>query len=240
MRRFHADIDTPKNTATLGSEETRHLRDVLRLRTGETVAVFDGRGNEFSARIGSILKNATQLDILAEIEPSAAESNLDLTLAVALLKSDKFDLVVQKAVELGVSRIVPLLTVRADVKPKDPTKRADRWRKIALEASKQCGRARLTTIDEPVEFADFCASDRAGATAVLFSERSGAGFGQIDLKPTKLIAISGPEGGWDDSEIELARASGILIVTLGGRILRAETAAIAIASILQHNFGDLN
>jgi 16S rRNA (uracil1498-N3)-methyltransferase len=176
--------------------------------------------------------------VLESVLPSSPESRLDLTLASAVLKGDKFDLVVQKAVELGVSRIVPLLTVRCDVKLKDPEKRIDRWRKIALEASKQSGRAKWMKVEEPKRFDQFI---KAGTNAetIMFSERGGSPF-PAELSGNTMTAIVGPEGGWDDSELAVADREGVRIVTMGGRILRAETAAISIAAILQFQLGDLN
>src|SRR5215211_2660547 len=109
MRRFYAPKENFSNKEiTLKLEETRHLRDVLRLRAGEKIQVFDGAGREFSCVIGNIFKKETLLEIIEEIAPAAPESDLDLTLAVALLKGEKFELVVQKSVELGVSKLVPL------------------------------------------------------------------------------------------------------------------------------------
>jgi 16S rRNA (uracil1498-N3)-methyltransferase len=122
------------------------------------------------------------------------------------------------------------------VKLKDSSKKLERWRKIVIEASKQCGRASLMRVGEPLEFSEFIES--ATGTRVLFAERGGDSFS--DFEPArKITAAVGSEGGWEDSEIERAREKGFQIVTLGGRILRAETAAIAIAAILQHRFGDL-
>ncbi|MBK8146870.1 MAG: 16S rRNA (uracil(1498)-N(3))-methyltransferase [Acidobacteria bacterium] len=240
MRRFYAGGGPQQNgSVTLGVDETRHIRDVLRLRIGEEIAVFDGLGREFAARIDEILKKETRLTVIREIDPAAPESNLDLTLAAALLKSEKFDLVVQKAVELGVTRLIPLATRRTDVKLKDAGKRVERWRKIALEASKQCGRACLMDVAEPQEFAEFCRSRNGESGVILFAERSGSLFSEINALP-KMTAVTGPEGGWDDAELELAKNVGFSLITLGGRILRAETAAVSIVSILQHRFGDLN
>ena len=237
MRRFYASIEQfQKETITLNLEETRHLRDVLRLKEAAQVQVFDGDGREFLCAVQAIGKKETVLRILEQISPTAPESDLDLTLAVALLKGEKFDLVVQKAVELGVTKLVPLNTKRADVKLKDTDKRLERWRKIALEAAKQSGRAKLMTIEKPLEFKDFI--ETANGTRILFAERGGARFS--DIKETKIItAAVGAEGGWEASEIESAREKEFQIVTLKGRILRAETAAISIATILQHRFGDL-
>lgn len=236
MRRFYAPIENfNERNVTLGFEETRHLRDVLRLREGAEIHVFDGKGREFLCAVEKISKKETGLKIIKEVTPTAPESNLDLTLAVALLKGEKFDLVVQKAVELGVMRFVPLNTIRADVKIKDGEKRLQRWRKIIIDATKQCGRAALMEIAAPVDFEKFIAA--AEGTKILFAEKGGAHFPDIK-SAEKITAIVGAEGGWEDAEIEAAREKDFHIVTFGGRILRAETAAISVAAILQNQFGD--
>jgi len=239
MHRFYAPPQRiAGNSIVFDRDETRHLRDVLRLKSGDKVNVFDGAGNEYECRIIEIKKAETLLLVDARVSPISPESPLPLTLAAAMLKADKFDLVVQKAVELGIKRLVPIRTVRCDIKSKDSARRHDRWLKIALESSKQTGRATLMTIDEPVEFSDLLANSQ-DRNLIMFSERDG---GKLCAIPDteQLTAIVGPEGGWDDTEIDLARKTGITIVTLGGRILRAETAAIAIAAVLQNRFGDLN
>lgn len=237
MRRFYVRKENiNEKSITLDADETRHLRDVLRLRAGGNANVFDGEGSEYSCVIESIGRKEAILTITERIEPVSTESPLDLTLAVALLKGEKFDLVIQKAVELGVNTLVPLQTARCDAKLRDGGKKLERWRKIALEASKQSGRAKLMKVEEPAAFDAFI---KDTGEAILFSERGGESF--TSIKPDKkLTAVIGPEGGWEDSEIEIARNKGMTIVTLGGRILRAETAAISIASILQHRFGDLS
>jgi 16S rRNA (uracil1498-N3)-methyltransferase len=241
MRRFFAaEVSDHDRGVTLDSEETRHLRDVLRLRIGDKVRVFDGTGREFECSILEVGKRSAVLQISSELEPSASESPLDLTLAAAITKGDKFGLVVQKAVELGVNRLIPLITKRGDVKARD-SNRAARWRKIALGSSKQCGRARLMMIGEPVDFSEFFRTiprQTAGTRVYFFSERGGGPF-QTAERIESCFAIVGPEGGWDDTEIDEARKAGAVVVTLGGRILRAETAAIAITAMLQHRFGDL-
>jgi 16S rRNA (uracil1498-N3)-methyltransferase len=241
MRRFYAPPgDFAGGKITLGQEETRHLRDVLRLRAGDEARVFDGAGREFSCAIETISKKETILRVAGEVTPAAPRSNLELTLAVALLKGEKFDLVVQKAVELGVSRLVPLITARCDVKLKnsqDFAKRRERLERIALEACKQSGRADLMTVEDLSAHEKFIAT--AEGTRVLFAERNGGRFSAL-APAARMTAAIGPEGGWEDSEIEAARAAGWEIVTLGGRILRAETAAIAVAALLEHRFGDFN
>lgn len=238
MRRFYAPIEQFQiETVSLSHEETRHLRDVLRLKETEKVQVFDGAGREVLCEIEKVGKKETVLRILSEIAPSAPESSLNLTLAIGLLKGEKFDLVVQKSVELGVSKLVPLSTKRADMKLKDVEKRLERWCKIALEAAKQSGRAKLMQIENPSEFEAFV--EKTKGTAILFSERGGGNFSEINADAAEITAVTGAEGGWEESEIELARRNNLQIITLGGRILRAETAAISIGAILQHRFGDL-
>jgi 16S rRNA (uracil1498-N3)-methyltransferase len=239
MRRFFAPAENITKTAvTLDEAETRHLRDVLRQRVGDEAYVMDGEGREYRCVVSAIGKRAASLEIIEAAAPSAPESPLDLTLAAAVLKADKFDLVVQKAVELGVTTLVPLETIRCDVKVKDAAKKTERWRRIALEAAKQSGRSRLMEIVEPVAFGKFVAAERDCET-ILFSERDGISFSEV-AGGKKLTAIVGPAGGWDDAELELAAQHGVKTVTLGGRTLRAETAAIVVAAILQHRFGDLN
>ena len=239
MHRFYtAKIDPILGTAQLDEAETRHLRDVLRIREGETVNLFDGGGHEFRARVETISKRTTLLAVAEEVRPAAPESPLDLTLAVALTKGEKFELVVQKAVELGVNRIIPIVTHRCDIKPAGNSKRTLRWRKIALDASKQSGRARLIEIEDAKAISSLMAAEFPG-TKFLFSERDGDRFEKISTG-NNVLAVVGPEGGWEDRELGSAADAGFQIITLGGRILRAETAAISIAAVIQHRFGDLN
>jgi 16S rRNA (uracil1498-N3)-methyltransferase len=239
MRRFFA---SPANFAngivTLSDEETRHLRDVLRLRVGDDAAVFDGAGKEFRCEVKSIGKRSSELSVINAIDPASPESPLSITLAAAILKHDRFDLVVQKAVELGITRLTPLEVVRSDVRAQDAVKRIDRWRRIAMEATKQCGRARLMDIDQPCKFTDVVAAADPRST-IMFSERDGGSLPE-SIGSDMLTAVIGPVGGWDDSELHMAKSKRLPIVTLGGRILRAETAAISIATVLQHRFGDFN
>ena len=235
----------------LSEEESRHLRDVLRLRAGEEAYVFDGEGREFRCVVAEAggRGGAARLEVRTPVEPPSPESPLELTLAVALLKGEKFDLVVQKATELGVSSIIPVSTKRSEVRPRDEreesgrSKRVERWRRLALEAAKQSGRARLPRVAEPRGF-ESVVEDEEGPERlrVLFAERGGTGLdapAAATSRPTHVTALVGPEGGWDDEELELARARGWTIVTLGGRTLRAETAALAVCALLQHLFGDL-
>jgi 16S rRNA (uracil1498-N3)-methyltransferase len=261
-RRFYAPPDAfaPDGASvTLGREETLHLRNVLRLRAGDEAFVFDGVGREYACIVGDVATagrmrvETSTLEVRAQVEPERAESPLDLTLALALLKGEKFDLVVQKATELGVWRIVPVETKRADVRlreragGREATDRVARWRRLALEAAKQSGRARLPEVCAPVPFQTLLEEETAAgageARRLFFTERGGRGLvetvGAWTARPAKLTALVGAEGGWDDEEIARASAAGWLAVTFGGRVLRAETAAIVVTGLLQHLCGDL-
>ncbi|HBB95210.1 MAG TPA: 16S rRNA (uracil(1498)-N(3))-methyltransferase [Blastocatellia bacterium] len=248
-RRFYAPpqaFASDAKSVTLSAEETRHLRDVLRLKSGDEVYVFDGAGREMRGQVQSITRDSTEVSVGDEVEPARPESPLNLTLAVALLKGEKFDLVVQKMTELGVVRVIPVINARADVKIRsddDAERKLIRWRRIILEASKQCGRARLMDIENPTAVHDFVERPGGNELRLMFSERGGtslAAAGETNQRSDSVTALVGSEGGWTNEEIDQVRNAGWKIVTLGGRILRAETAAIAISALLQHRFGDLN
>lgn len=249
-RRFFAPPEafTPETqTIVLAAEEARHLRDVLRLERGAEAYVFDGLGREYRCEVEECGRASVKLKALEQVEPTRPESPLDLELAVALLKGEKFELVVQKATELGVARIVPVLTKQADVRLRDEAdgaRRLVRWQRIALEAAKQSGRALVPTIAAPRPFASLVETPGGHeGWRVMFTEREGQSLSEaIRTAPARMAAaraLVGPEGGWADEEIEHARQAGWSLVTLGGRTLRAETAAITVTALLQHLFGDI-
>src|SRR5690349_7903302 len=158
-RRFFAPpsaFNFGKRSVTLTSDEARHLREVLRLKPGDEVQVFDGEGREFRAVVSQARRESAELELGDEIESPKPESPLKLTLAVALLKGEKFDLVVQKGTELGVNKFIPLITRYADIRLRDESdaaKRVTRWQRIALEAAKQCGRSVVPEVATPAQFA---------------------------------------------------------------------------------------
>lgn len=226
----------------LDPEESHHLARVLRLTAGARVFVFDGEGAEYECEAVRVSKQAVELAVLARLTDEV-ESPLRLTLGQALIKGDKFDWVVQKATELGVTRIVPLITEHSDARKIEERAehRLQRWRRIALEAVKQCGRRRLVEIVEPVNALKFFeASDEQ--VRWIFSERGGQSSRAMarecapSLSATLTIA---PEGGWSEAELESAASYGFIPIHLGRRILRTETAAIAAVALAQHLFGDL-
>ncbi|MCO6511210.1 MAG: 16S rRNA (uracil(1498)-N(3))-methyltransferase [Aridibacter famidurans] len=196
MRRFHSPaIDPETGFVTLDREQAAHARSVLRLREGDTVGVFDGNGNEFLCEIGSIGKREAVLKIVRQIDPPALESPLELTLAAAILKNEKFDLVIQKSVELGVSGLIPLLTKRTEAQARGAEKRIERWKRIAVESSKQCGRAKVMEIGAPLELSEV--AGRSADLKIVFAEVGGAGFPDVP-KPESVISVVGPEGGWEE------------------------------------------
>lgn len=249
FRRFYAPkiaFGSDGQTVTLGADEARHAHNVLRLTIGDEVFVFDGEGHEYRSEVLELTSRSATLKVIEQTHSASPESPLSLTLAVALLKGEKFDLVVQKATELGVTRLTPLITARADVRirePGDARKKADRWTRIAFESAKQCGRAQLMLVDPPTNLDEFFRSVTDVQLKLTYTARDGdahADLAGIDVKDSRIAAMIGPEGGWTDDELKQASAHGCKIVTLGGRVLRAETAAIAVATLLQHRFGDLN
>ncbi len=248
-RRFYAPpsaFNSTVDSVSLASEEARHLREVLRLRVGDEVYVFNGAGKEFRCSVEETRRDSAELKVIAQIDSARPESALHLTLAVALLKGEKFDLVVQKATELGVSEVVPVVTKLADIRLRDESdaaKRVARWQRIAVEAAKQSGRAVVPAVAAPVSFANLVREDAApGLSRLMFSEREGKSLKEASEsleKATRITALVGSEGGWTDEELNAAQQAGWTIITLGGRTLRAETAAIAVAVLLQHIAGDL-
>ena len=244
-RRFYATPDTiDGSTINLSHDETHHLTRVLRLRPGSEVFVFDGCGKEYRCSFLTVKENRARLEI-SEALSDEVESSVHVTLAHGLAKGEKFDFIVQKATELGVSNIAPLVTDHADVRLSDEKseKRLDRWRRISLEALKQCGRRRLVEIEPPVALKDFLNVDRTRNTALVFSERGGVSIADAlsrAVDKTTVTALVGPEGGWSDEELTLLDERQAIAVTLGPRILRTETAAIVALTLIQHVLGDLS
>ncbi len=227
----------------LDGDEAHHLSRVLRLNAGDHVYVFDGEDREWECEITTVGKREAGVTILRQLT-DAVESPLNLTLAQALIKGDKFDWVVQKATELGVTRIVPLLTDHSDIKlgkaraEERAEGRLQRWRRISMEALKQSGRRRLVEIVEPIRFTDFCESNATGNN-LLFSEQGGRKLHEIASQHAQVSVCIGSEGGWSERELQIAEAQNFIAVHLGTRILRTETAAIAAVTLAQFLFGDL-
>ena len=214
--------------------ELRHLR-TLRLGPGERLAVFDEQGDEHDVRLERVGGHAAEALIVATRRP-ARESALDLTLAPALLKGTKMDLVVEKATELGVRRIVPLLSRWAIAQGA----RVDRWRRIALAAAKQSGRTAVPLVEEPVALGAFVGRPAAGLRLLAWEGEHEVPLAALPPRADAVVVAVGPEGGFAETEVAAARAAGFTTVSLAPRVLRAETAAIVAAALCLHRWGDLS
>jgi len=216
-----------------------HVARVLRLREGDALTLFDGRGGEYDARITGFRKDAVQVEV-REHRAVERESALDLTLAQGISRGERMDWVVQKATELGVRRIVPVLTERSVVRldERQSERKLQHWRGIAIAACEQCGRNQVPEVTAPANF--FAAIRASDVQMMRLLLSPSASLRARDLpRPTAITLLIGPEGGLADNEEEAAIRAGFKPVQLGPRILRTETAAIAALAALQHDFGDL-
>jgi 16S rRNA (uracil1498-N3)-methyltransferase len=226
----------PGKTVKITGENARYLSAVLRCRRGEKLTVFDGRGNRFSAIILKAGRHEVDIEIIEKI-PSATEPLLNITLIQGMLKHEKMDLVIQKTTELGIRNIIPAVTERTQLRD---TRKIGRWRKIALEASRQSGRSSPPLVHDATDFSDVFGGSIPGG--LIFWEEGGMGLREAleSIKQGTSITLAvGPEGGFTEKEVRLAEENGLVITSLGKRILRAETAAIAAVGIVQFSLGDM-
>lgn len=224
--RFFIDAGLVSGTAVALSRDEQHHAHVVRVRDGEEVEVFNGRGISFVA------KYSAEGLLLTEPAPDR-EARTALHLGMAIINLDKFDIVLQKATELGVRSIIPLLTERVEIRAERYRGKAERWRKIIFEAVKQSGRSVIPTIEEPAPFGDVIR--REGLKIVFDADAEPAAW-QPGEPATLFI---GPEGGWSGNELSLARENGCAFARLGVRRLRAETAAIVATALVTARSGDI-
>lgn len=232
-RFFAPALDPGRTEVVLPAEESRHLTAVMRLTPGAEVEVFDGAGVEFAAIVASVGRTGVTLR-LGERLPSRAAPAVQVVLAQAVLKSQQMDDVVRDATMMGVIEIAPLLTDHVAVPPRAVAGggAVERWRRVAVASAKQCRRATLPQIEEPVPFEAWLARRAAGLTLLLVepSARTPARPLRtlIDVPtPELLTLVVGPEGGWSPREIDTAIEAGCLAVTLGPLTLRADAVALA-------------
>ena len=233
---------TPKagERFVIGGDAASHLARVLRLTAGDSLVLFDGRGNEYPARIAELRKSAVSVEVLEQRAPQR-ESPLPVTLAQGLCRGERMDFVIQKATELGVARIIPVLSERTVVRL-DAARahaRLQHWRAVAISACEQCGRNQLPEITEPVGIPQLAATLPAGGERLLLSPLGTTSLAEIAHARAGIIVLIGPEGGLAESEEQLCVRSGFRMIRLGPRILRTETAALAALAVLQARWGDL-
>lgn len=219
-------------------EIARHFQ-VLRLGVGDPVTLFDGLGGEWSAVIAATGKRLASLRLLS-FDPVERESPLRITLVQALATSDKMDLIVQKAVELGASAIRPIATERATLKlaGERAQKRTAHWQAIAQAACEQCGRNRIPPVAEIVTLEAWLALPTNDVRLILHPQATRSLIESVDSERS-LVLMIGPEGGFSEREIALAATSGVTSVRLGPRVLRAETAGLAALATINAVHGDL-
>ncbi len=244
LRRFFAPKGALKaRNVTLGEEFGHRLGRVLRLKRGDHVILSDA-GRDFEVQITAISPHAVTAVIVGERE-APAEPGVTLILYQALIRANRFDLVLEKGAEIGVSRFVPVLTARSQVQiDEDPSLfRAERWRRIVVEAAEQCGRGRPPVLEGPVTFEE-AIRNATGLRIVPWEGGGGsAGLGAylrgLAERPVVVSVFIGPEGGYSDEEIELARSAGATVVSLGQRIMRSETAGIVASAIVLEALGEM-
>ena len=225
----------------LGEEAARYLGRVLRLRAGDTVHVFNGDDGEWSATISRITKDRVTL-LAHDPVDNTAESRLRVHLVQGISRGERMDFVVQKATELGVERITPVLTDHGVVKLDD--RRADKrrlhWQRVAESACEQSGRVRPPRVDTPLPLNDWFGTTRdTASTDLILAPGAGRSLAAVDAPAAGLCLLIGPEGGFSEREYDDATLAGFTAVTLGPRILRTETAAVAALAIAQGLWGDL-
>jgi len=237
--RFHVPEAAPGARVSLPEHSAHHARDVLRLRQGAAVRLFDGRGAEFEAVLYAVARQGVSAHVtgLATARP---ESPLEIVLAVSPLRGDRMELVVQKATELGVAEIRPVVTVRTDAAARPALKgsRQERWDKVASGAAEQCGRAVVPVVAPTTTLAALLDAPFEGLKLVFLERATPPALSTLP-RPRRVLILVGPAGGWEDAEIERATAAGFQAAGLGPRILRAETAALAAVSAAQVLWGDL-
>ena len=242
---------TPKENfidkqAKILGDDVKHLYKVLRLNEGDKIVLNNCNGEEFLANIRTISKQEVIVDIEEKLDINN-ESEVKIYLFQGLPKAQKMDLIVQKGTELGVTKFIPTLTERVDIKLKGEFKKLDRLNRIALEAAKQSKRTIIPTVSEPISFED-ALTDMKALDLVIVPYENAENFGiktlfndeNIDISKIKTVGILvGPEGGFELSEINKLKENGAYIVTLGSRILRTETAGFVATSLVQYELGDL-
>jgi 16S rRNA (uracil1498-N3)-methyltransferase len=237
--RFHCPITLSENTEiVLPEAAAHHAVRVLRLEAGDAVALFDGAGGEYAASIVAIGKTVTVA--IGAHRAVERESPLDITLAQALASHDKMDWIVQKAVELGVTRIQPLLAARSVSRPRDEraAKRIAHWQAVAIGACEQCGRNRVPEVLQVGSFDD--ALTRYGAALKLALAPGDAGtLAALGAPRQPMVLFVGPEGGFSEAETAAMRSVQCEFVRLGPRVLRTETAGMAALAAIQALWGDL-
>ncbi|MCS5563866.1 MAG: 16S rRNA (uracil(1498)-N(3))-methyltransferase [Oleiphilaceae bacterium] len=226
-------------TAELDDNAAQHVGRVLRMQPGQELRLFNGDGQDYPATITAAGKKQVEVNV-GTPEPNPTESPLEIVLGQTLSKGDRMDYAVQKAVEMGVTRIVPLTTERCDVKLKGDRedKRLRHWQSVAISAAEQCGRARVPEILPVMTVGQWLEHSRDCDARLVLHHRTERSLQSLDT-PSRVALMIGPEGGLSADEIALAEQEGFLPVALGPRVLRTETAPVAAMALCQWLWGDI-
>ena len=224
-------------TLTLPDAAAHYLTRVLRLGPGDRIEVFDGAGHAALAELVSVSKKRVEIEILAHLPDEPIESPLHTVLAQGISRGERMDWTLQKATELGVTAIQPLLTARCEVKLKGDrlARKQAHWQQVVISACEQSGRRVMPEVKPPVSLANWLAQSRTGIVLDPSAEQA---FSQLDEAPRPLHVLVGPEGGLTDEEVMLAHQAGLTPVRLGPRVLRTETAGCALLAAVQARWGD--
>jgi 16S rRNA (uracil1498-N3)-methyltransferase len=240
VARFYADCALRAGgTLLLPEEAAHHAVHVLRLRAGEEVTLFNGRGGEIAGRIAAIERLRVTVDLL-EHRALERESPLAVTLVQGVSSSEKMDFTVQKATELGAAALQPVVAARSTgrIAGERAAQKRAHWQRVAIAACEQCGRNRVPQVLPPLPLAEFCGSATAGA-ALLLSPAAQLGLRDAAARLQRAVTLAaGPEAGFTDAEEALLAGAGFVPVRLGPRVLRTETAALAALAALNALAGD--
>jgi 16S rRNA (uracil1498-N3)-methyltransferase len=246
MRHFFIDPSRATNSlVTIQQSEAHHIKNVLRLRPGDRIKLFDGTGFEYEGVIRKMSAAKVDVEILNKVR-ATVRSGTQIMVAQAFLKEKKMDDLVRKLCELGVAKWIPFFSQRSIARP-DPSRlagRTRRWHRIAAEALKQCRRIDLPEITGALSFEEVLEFSKACDLSIVFWENEStplhSGIGSKEKYSTgKILLMLGPEGGFTQKEIDMAQQSGFVVAGLGPRILRAETATLAAVTLIQYLFGDM-
>ena len=224
----------------LPDEAAHHVARVLRLRTGHALILFDGRGGEYEAEISSVEKRFVEV-LINEYREVDKESPIRITLVQGISRGQKMDFILQKAVELGVERIVPVMTEHGNVRLDDQRqqKKIGHWQGVIVGACEQSGRNKIPELVAPIGFDEWLSLD-SGVTKLIMNPESGVSLAKLSKPKGSVVVLVGPEGGFSDDEIKKAGAAGYQDINIGPRILRTETAALVAISACQVLWGDFS
>ena len=224
----------------LSDEAAHHLLNVLRVRVGTPLTVFNGKGRELNARLVRIDGKKPVVELHDTLERNC-ESPLKVELGQVISKGDRMEFILQKSVELGVSSITPLISERCVVRLNEQRmdKKVESWQRIVISACEQCGRNVVPEVREPLPLATWCSLHDPTVLSLTLDPGSSDTLNTLEVSTDRLRLLTGPEGGFSDTEVALTKAHGFATVRLGPRILRTETAPLVALSILGARFGDL-